>query len=363
MVVIYHTMDDLLIFILVLCAAAVVIFFGASYLGISIDNPLADMFDGSGLFASALAAVETDWSSSVGQFLISFDHFKNIHQVIVDDSAPLKVFDVDGNLRENQLYASTDRGLFLSRDGGLTWNRFTSSNNEINSSSMVFKVLPASGNGEDYFISVFDGTKGYVYRTWDYFFHLDPLISFDNEAAYDMYRSGNSLYIAVSNGQLIHYHLATKESRVVNVLSSPIIAIKQSPTGIFFLLLKSGSVMYGTHLEKPFKKLAAPGGGFLFAPKVSAIHIDSDGTIYSLNAQGIWVSYNNGSSYALLKHIPIQKTRIDAFGVSRGVLYAVSGTKMYRSTDGGTNWTITELNNSMRINHFFFIGGRAILSM
>lgn len=356
-------MEDLFLFLIVLCAAFFVVFFGASYLGISIDNPLADMFNGSGLFASALAAVETDWSSSVGQFLISFDHFKNIHRVVIDNSAPLKVFDVDGNLAENQMYASTDRGLFLSRDGGLTWDRFTSSNNEISASSMVFKVLPASGNGEDYFISVFDGAKGYVYRTWDYFFHLESLVSFDNEAAYDMYRSGNSLYIAVSNGQLIHYNLATKESRVVNVLSSPIIAIKQSPTGTFFLLLKSGSVMHGTHLEKPFKKLAAPGGGFLFASKVNAIHIDGNGDIYTLNSQGIWVSSNSGTSYTLLKHIPIQKTRIDAFAVYRGTIYAISGTKMYRSADGGINWTITELDNSMRINHFFFIGGRAVLSM
>ena len=139
-------MEDTLYFIGLVIIGGILIVFGFSFLGGNISGDFLSQGP-SGLFASAFAAVETDWSSSVGQFLITFDDFKNSHQEILDPSAKLKVFDVSGQLKKNIMWVATDHGLFLSRDGGLTWNNFTSSNNEINSGSLVFKILPASGNG------------------------------------------------------------------------------------------------------------------------------------------------------------------------------------------------------------------------
>lgn len=345
-------------FLVLIIVAVVGIFFGLSG-----NNSALGISNGNGLFASVFAAAETNWSDGVGQFLVSYDDFKNIHKAVLNKNNDIKVFDIDGYPKENLMYASTDQGLFISRDGGLTWNSFTSSNYEINASSIIFKILPASSNGEDYFISVFSGGRGVVYRTYDYFFHLEKLIDFDNEAVYDMYQQGNSLYLAVSNGQIIHLNLKNGQSRVVNVFSSPVLKIYK-PNGLgFYLLFKSGNIGKSQSLEGKFEKINLPGGGFFSSPKVSLLQFDSNGIMYVLNEEGIFKSLDGGGNYSLMKEIPIQKKTIDAMGLNNGKIYVVSDKKMFTSSDGGKNWKIDDLGNSFKISSFYFVNQRIIMSM
>jgi hypothetical protein len=260
------------------------------------------------------------------------------------------------------MWVATDHGLFLSRDGGLTWNNFTSSNNEINSSSLVFKILPASGNGEDYFISVFSNGKGAVYRTWDYFFNLDKLMDFDGEGAYDIYRSGNNLYFAMSTGQIIRYNISTKESRVVNVFKSPVLKIYNPGDGYFYVLLKNGNLAKADTLDAQFQKVSIPGDWLFSSTPIENISFDS-GSLYVLTAKGAYVSYDSGETFSLLKRIPLINSQVDALGANNGVLYIVSDHNLYVSHDGGENWAITALNNQFKAFHFYFVGKRTILSM
>jgi len=153
-------MDDKIYFIGLIIIGGIGVLIGLSVFssGFSSGSLAASPMD---LFTSAFAAVETDWSSSVGQFLVTFDNFKNSHQEILSPNNPIKIFDfyVDNQSKDKTAWIGTDHGLFLSRDGGLTWDQFTSSNNEISGQSMVFKVLSASSGGGDFFVSVFlDGS-------------------------------------------------------------------------------------------------------------------------------------------------------------------------------------------------------------
>lgn len=313
------------------------------------------------LFASAFAVVETDWSSSVGQFLVTFDNFKNSHQVILDADSQVKIFDVDSYLKYNVMWAGTDKGLFLSRDGGLTWNRFSSSNNEINDQSMIFKVLPASNNGEDFFISVFTNGTGAVYRTWDYFFNLQKVMDFDGEAAYDIYRSGSNLYFAMSTGQIIRFSLTSGEAKVVNVFSSPVLKIYYPGDGNFYLLLKNGTLLKAPTLDSEFKKLNAPSNWLFSSTPIKNVAFE-DGTVYVLTKDGVQASYDSGESFALLKHIPILKRQVDALGINNGILYVVSDRNLYISHDGGENWKIIGLGNDFKAGQFYFSEGRILLS-
>jgi hypothetical protein len=353
-------MDDKIYFIGLLIVGAIGAFIGLSLIsGAPSGNIIANPSD---LFASAFAAVETDWTSSVGQFLITFDNFGNFHQEMLDENNRVRIFDVNSYLKYNMFWIGTDSGLFLSRDGGLTWDRFSSSNNEINDQSFVFKVLPASTNGEDFFISVFSNGRGTVYRTWDYFFHLQKLMDFDGEAAYDIYSSGNYLYFAMSTGQIIRYNLANDQTRVVNAFSSPVLKIYYPGDGSFYLLLKDGSLKKGDTLDSKFQKINIP-GGWLFGSNPAKNVIFDNGTIYVLTTGGIQASYDGGKTFNLLKHIPILKKQIDAMGVNRGALYVVSGQNLYISYDGGENWKIIEINNQFKASQFYFTGGRILLSM
>lgn len=316
----------------------------------------------SGLFASALAMVETDWNSGWGNFLISFDNFNNFHQVTLEKEEAVKVFDVWGKDKSNLIYLATDKGIFFSQDGGLTWNRFVSSNNEINEHSVVFRILPASQNEEDYFVSVYDGQKGKIYRTYDYFFNLEKLVDFDKEAVYDFYRWGDYLYLALSNGQLIRFNLKTQEAKLVNSFASPILRIFRSPNGYFYLLFKSGNLGRGVNLEKEFQKIELPSGNFLFAQGgVKKMALDEWGTLYLLSKDGLYLSFDDGLSFKLLKSLPLKGT-IDAFGVKEGKIYVVVKNKLYISQDGGNNWKIKEIAGDFPIRSLFFVNQRVILS-
>lgn len=353
-------MDDKIYFIGLLIVGAIGALVGLSLIGgATSGNIIANPSD---IFASVFAAVETDWSSSVGQFLITFDNFGNFHQEILDENNKTRIFDVNSYLKYNMFWIGTDHGLFLSRDGGLTWNRFSSSNGEINDQSFVFKVLPASGNGEDFFISVFSNGQGTIYQTWDYFFHLKKLMGFDGEAAYDIYRSGNYLYFAMSTGQIIRYNLANGQTRVVNAFSSPVLKIYYPGDGSFYLLLKDGTLEKGDTLASSFHKIGIPRGWLFGSNPAKNVAFDS-GTIYVLTAGGIQASYDGGKTFSLLKRIPILKKQIDAMGMSNGALYVASGQNLYISYDGGENWKIIEMNNQFKASQFYFTGGRVLLSM
>lgn len=353
-------MDDNVYFIGLIVVGAIGAIIGLSLLGggFGTSGVSANPLD---LFASAFASVQTDWSSSVGQILVSFDNFNNSHQIILDEKSQIKIFDVSSYLAQNMMWIGTDNGLFLSRDGGLTWNRFSSSNGEINPQSMVFKVLSASGNGEDFFISVFSNGHGAVYRTWDYFFHLKKVMDFDGEGAYDMYRSGNNLYFAMSTGQLIKYNLVSDEATVVNVFSSPILKIYHPGDGYFYLLLKNGVLLRNDALSGSFTTLKTPGNWLFGTTPIKNVVFDS-GALYILTKDGVQASYDNGDSFALLKHIPILRKQIDAMGAYNGTLYVVSVQNLYISQDGGINWKIVPLGNEFMTGQFYFTGGRIILS-
>ena len=352
-------MDDKVIFFILIILAVVGVWVGLGFSG----GSLISSQNSSGFLASAFAMVETDWATSeIGQFFISFDDLGTVHQEVLDKNSNVKIFDIDGFMAKNLMYISTDKGLFLSRDGGLTFNRFISSNNELNAGTNVFKVIPGSDNGEDYFISAYLNGKGVVWRTYDYFFHLEHLIDFEKEAVYDMYKQGNFLYMAVSNGQIIRFNLVTKESSVVNVFKSPVLRIKKTPYG-FYLLFKSGNIGKGTSLDGKFEKLEIPGGTFLSSPKVTNFQFSQNGTMYILDSEGVYVSYDGGKKFTLLKHIPIQTKEIDSIGVNRGKIYVVSKHKVYTSSDGGINWKIEEVPNDFQINSIYFVDGRIIMSM
>jgi len=360
-------MDDTLSFALVFiigiaCLAAMVF---ASFGG-DIDVLVPGGADGS-LLASASAAVQSDdVSKTVGQFLISFDYFKNVHTTVLDPRQEIRVLDVEIHSDSNRMYAATDRGLFLSRDGGLTWNRFVTSANEITDAASMFSLISLSSNGDEYLVSVFSGGVGTVYRTRDSFFSLEKIIDFDGEVPYDMRLAGSELYLAMSSGQLIAWDLSKNHTRVVNAFRSPIVRIYAPSDGKVYLLLKSGTLLKGNSLASDFKQVRVSVLGFLpfwKGAKVLRLAWDKSGTLYAHAAAGVWKSTNSGISFALLKNIPMQKKQIDALAVDGTIIHVVSGTRMFSSYDGARHWKVTDLPNKFKVSNIYFTGDRIVLSM
>jgi len=354
-------MDDKIIFAAFLIVAVIGVFIGLSTsVGVGV---VSFGENGNGLFASAFAAVSTDLSSTVGQFLISFDDFENIHQVVLDQAVPVKVFDIASHLPTNRMYAGTDRGLFMSRDGGLTWNRLKTYANEISQDALVFRLVPLSSNGNEYLLSVFQNNVGTVYITRDAFFTLEKIVDFDDEAPYDMRLIENRLYLAMSNGQLTLYDIARDHARVVNTFKEPIVRIDTPSDGYVYLLLKNGSLLKGQSLLSDFRAVKVPGGSFFRSALVKNLEWDNVGTLYVHTQNGMLRSSDSGATFETIKSIPMVEDRIDAIAVHENVIYVISEQRMFTSFDGAKNWKIKDIYNQFPVAHLYFIGERAVLSL
>ena len=338
--------------------------FGALF-GLSlVAAPVSSAYQSSShLFATALAAVDPAAFGGGGKFLVSFDNFKNVHTMITDQHTVTRLFNVVRGQDRNIFWAGTDHGLFLSRDGGLTWNRFVTSDNEITGDSLVFSVLPYSSDGTSFLVSVFENGVGSVYRTDDSFFTLNRIVDFAGEVPYAMYRNGHVLYLGMSTGQLIRYNLAYDYAKVVNAFSKSVVHFYPTSSGMY-IQLSSGKLLHSTQFPSEFTQVKVPRQGFsgLFGSGVvQTPSWNSVGTLYVLSDNKVYKSLDHGTTFALLKTIPLTTESIDAFAVHNDALYVVSGTRMFISHDGGENWHIQDLNNTFKIANFYFVGGRVIL--
>jgi len=351
-------MADSLIIITLIIVASIGVFVGLS--GVVDFNTGGN----GGLFASALAAVQTDFSTTVGEFLISFDDFKNTHQALLNPSTPVKVFDIEVYEDTHRIFAATDQGVFLSRDGGLTWNRINTYANEITDTSLVFALLPTSSNGNEFILSVFSGGVGTVYKTRDSFFTLEKIVDFDDEAVYDMYQVGNRLYMALSNGQLLQWNLSSGESRVLTTFSSPARNLYVPGDGYVYAHLVSGALLRAESFLDDFIRVRVPGGGwFGFGGAwVTRLAWDEHNTLWVVTKKGLYKSVD-AVSFDLITSIPMQDSSIDAVASHGGLLYVMTDTRMFISSNSGVTWRMLDFSNNFPVSHIYFIGPRTILSM
>lgn len=312
-------------------------------------------------FASVFAAVSEDVNDREGQFLISFDNAENLHRAVLDPAQPVAILDVETHIPSNRMYAATDHGLFLSRDGGLTWNRFTTFGREIPADAFVYAIVPLSNDGDSYLVSVFANGVGSVYRTQDGFFTLKKIVDFDREAIYDVRLSGNTLYLAMSTGQLTAYDLRTKEARVLTAFKQPVVRIYTPADGTVYLMLKSGAIVSSNSFSGTFTRMRVPGRTLFGSGVVRDMAWTSNGTMLVLTPSGLY-STQDAKNYELVKTIPLTTNRIDAVAVRWGVIYVVSDDRLFRSYDGGESWTIKDIPNTFRVRDIHFLPGRVIMS-
>jgi hypothetical protein len=326
---------------------------------------IASTSGGGSLFASAFAAVDPSLFNAQGELLVSFDNFENVHTVMVDQQAPLTVLSFHQGSDANIFWMGTDRGLWLSRDGGLTWNRFITSNNQITASASVFSVLPVDTQGKEYYISVYQNGVGTVYYTQDEMFSLEKVVTFEQEVPYDMYLVQDRLYFAMSTGQLMRYNTTRDDARVVNAFSSPVTDIMVPGDGYVYLSLASGTLLRSDSLVGEFSRVRVPsrglGGLFGASGRVASVAWATNGTMYVLSGDAVYMSTDHGAHVTLFKSIPLTKERIDALSVHGTTIHVVSNQRLFTSVNGGNDWSIRDLPNRFKVSHMYFVGGRIIL--
>jgi len=369
-------MSDKLIFTLLFIAAVVGIYIGfngvTSVLGASFDTgdlvPSLSLSgtsagENSGFLASAASVIGGASSQESGKFLISFDGLQNIYPANLGANGGVRVYDVDVNTNTSPdiIFVSTNQGLYYSKNTGLTWHIITSGQGELSNASVVLRMIPAGKSG--YIISVFQNERGYVYYTPDAFATIKQLVYFDGEGAYDMALYGNTLYLGMSNGQLIQYDMQKETFRVTHTFSSPIVRLYNNEDGFFYAFLKSGVLMQAVGPLGEYSKITIS-HGWLSSGGMSSVSFATSGDIYALGKDGVYRSQNYGVTFDLIDNIPLLKKQIDTLGVSGNTVYVVSSGRMFISTNNGESWKLQDnIPSDFATNQFYFLGGgRVILS-
>lgn len=253
------------------------------------------------------------------------------------------IFNIEASIIDhNLIFAGSNKGLFVSRNGGLDWYVFSDLEKEIDSSE-VYKILTGAEQNNEIFISAFKNNKGAVYKTTDDFFSLEKIFEINDEAVYDFVVSGDSLYFGLSDGRILIYSINKKEVSVLTDLGSPIVDLEIRNNGNFiYALLKSGNFLVSENGGQSFSRCK-----FLDVyrgVKIKMFFVDSANNfvIYAATNYGLARSYDFGNSWKMLKSIPSEDSAVSALYIDKGEIYAASGEKIYKSRDFGLSWRILD---------------------
>ena len=308
------------------------------------NTPLLSEFTGSNFLGSSLLNFNSGLNEQKEVIGIFYDDNKeNFQKAKIHFNKSIDIFDIKVSPDNPELiFAGSNHGLFISRDGGLNWYNFSDLEQNITSNATVYKILFA--NGQSY-ISIFQNNKGIVYKSQDNFFSLEKIYEIEDEAVYDIAVNGNNLYFGLSNGRLLLYSLEKGEIRLLTTLNSAITNLKvsQHNGGLIYLTLKSGGFWVSRNNGQSFERIKFL-DDYRGANKINDFLVAYLGSplIYAATDYGLIKSSNSGESWQVFKSLPAEAPKISALVLKEnpGEIFAASNGKIYKSRDYGLNWQI-----------------------
>ncbi|MEE8131546.1 MAG: hypothetical protein V3T98_00645, partial [Candidatus Paceibacterota bacterium] len=293
--------------------------------------------------ASAFSAFNSSAKNHYQEGIISVSEDKeNFQAAAFHSKNPVDIFDIKVSATNpNLIFAGSDKGLFISRNGGMDWYNFSDLEGEIDSAK-VYKILTSRS---EIFISTFKNGKGTIYRTLDDFFSLEKIFEISDEAVYDFAFSGNSLYLGLSDGRILIYSINKKEFRVLKNLGSPIVDLDVKRNGrLIYAAVKSGGLLVSEDGGKSFSRLKyLDKHKGINKIKIFFVDLLNNSTIYAATRSGLICSYDFGNNLKTFKSIPLEESATDALAIgAQGEIYVSSSNKIYNSCDSGSNWKILD---------------------
>ena len=352
-------MDDTVKFIILLAIGAIGVFFAFSI----IQPGVLDAFGGGtggSLSANVLSVVGSARSDDGAEgemvFYASYDNLQNIHPVRIKDAGGARITNVRTAQNGKTIFIGTTRGLFVSLDGGLNYKP----RSNFSSEAIILDVIEGKSQGE-YFISVYENSRGALYRTDNDFFTIEKITDFQREAVYAMYLFGDDVYIGMSNGQLLRYNLTKKVFETLSEFDQQVTGITYASDNFMYILLKNGTLYRGAGPYGDFRRVRIPGGSLFSAASILQFADDERGAIYIRTKSGIYRSTNSGASFALYDQIPLLANAIDTFGVQDGNIYILSAGRLYTSSYAGVEWSVREVPSPRPLWQSYFMGGGRVI--
>lgn len=330
------------------------------------STPLLSEFTGNKFLGSSLLSLNSGLNEQKEVISIFYDDNKeNFQKAKIHFNKSIDIFDIKVFPDNPELiFAGSNYGLFVSRDGGLNWYNFSDLEQNITSNATVYKILFA--NGQSY-ISIFQNNKGIVYKSQDKFFSLEKIYEIEDEAVYDIAVNDNNLYFGLSNGRLLLYSLEKGEIRLLTNLNSAITDLKVSQRngGLIYLTLKSGGFWVSRNNGQSFERIKFL-DDYRGANKINDFLVASLGSplIYAATDYGLIKSSNSGESWQVFKSLPAEAPKISALALKEnpGEIFAASNGKIYKSRDYGLNWQIFDPGfTDRKISVINFDGNKVII--
>lgn len=145
-----------------------------------------------------------------GAIALSSDGGKNFQGSVIHSSSVPDIIDIVRSGTDSRMFfAATDRGIFLSRDGGVNWYPFSDLEGNVGAGTYVYDILVNPNAPKETYVAISKNGKGEVYVTRDNFFTLSRV--FDEEVRVRALAAGDGeIYFSLADGRVVTYYPYSK---------------------------------------------------------------------------------------------------------------------------------------------------------
>lgn len=305
-----------------------------------------------------------------------------------DDKGPLPsvILDVAFDLGDGSLaFAGTQgAGLWKSTDGGARWAPVRDTNGVLMQDSDVYKVAISRSRPEVIYVAAFQGKRGRVLKSEDrgVSFREVYTVTQDRYGVFDIYVSlfaPDEVMIATGEGRLLESRNSGATWRLVRTFTEPVVMLIANPTfpseryavtssgavsktfdgGDTWTSLPnpstSGSVVSNGEIHNPY---AGWGLGFSSAASFALVMDPRNpATLYMVRGESLLSSFDGGFGWRKITALIAGKgAALGGVAVHPNdsrILFVGAGSDIYRSSDGGTTWSVKMLGTKFPLKKIF----------
>ena len=238
--------------------------------------------------------------------------------------------------------AGTDRGLLISRDGGLNWHTFTDLEKHIDSNTVIYDFARSSAGA--LYVAAYKNAHGVIYVTNDQFFTATPIWTEAKMPVVAINADRGFLYAGLNDGRLLRYSFTKGTFEKLQNFDRGVRDLVFTGSGELFVGLDGGNIYSDGGTRTSFTKMQSPGDGFFVTQ--GGLHLTNDGrnsnSLFMASVSGIFGSKNGGSLWEEINSILPTRAQISVLVADSGSLFVTSEAKFYKSNDGGKTWKVSE---------------------
>lgn len=296
---------------------------------------------GSGVFGSnSVGTLSEPESGRGGTLAVSYNGGENFEESAVHTGFQPEILDID--TYQKFYIAGTNRGLLVSRDGGLNWYPFTDLEKRIDSDTVIYDFVRGP-NGALY-IAAYKNNHGVIYTTNDTFFTATSIWEEAKMPVRAINADKGYLYAGLSDGRLLRYSFARGTFEKVADFQNGISDLVFAGAGNLFVGLDGGGVYTDNGTRARFTQLQTPTDDFFVSG--GGLHLTNDSrtgsSIFMASVGGLFRSENGDSLWNEIDSILPTRAKIEALSVQNGSIFLTSEAKFYKSNDGGKSWKVSE---------------------